>query len=147
MKVFLDLGWFFKQRKKQYLIGILMLLFVAFLQLLPPKIIGYVVDEISQKTLTTEFLVKWLVVLALASIGMYVLRYYWRIMIFGSSIYLARQLRENLFRHFTKMSPSFYQKKRVGDLMAHATNDLSAVQQTAGAGVLTLVDSLATGGS
>jgi len=146
VKVFLDLGWFFKQRKKQYLIGILMLLFVAFLQLLPPKIIGYVVDEISQKTLTTEFLVKWLVVLALASIGMYVLRYYWRIMIFGSSIYLARQLRENLFRHFTKMSPSFYQKKRVGDLMAHATNDLSAVQQTAGAGVLTLVDSLATGG-
>lgn len=146
MKVFLDLGWFFKQRKKQYLFGILMLLFVAFLQLLPPKIIGYVVDEISQKTLTTEFLVKWLVVLALASIGMYVLRYYWRIMIFGSSIYLARQLRENLFRHFTKMSPSFYQKKRVGDLMAHATNDLSAVQQTAGSGVLTLVDSLATGG-
>ena len=146
MKVFLDLGWFFKQRKKQYLIGILMLLFVAFLQLLPPKIIGYIVDEISQSTLTTEFLVKWLVVLALASIGMYILRYYWRIMIFGSSIFLARQLRENLFRHFTKMSPSFYQKKRVGDLMAHATNDLSAVQQTAGAGVLTLVDSLATGG-
>jgi len=123
-----------------------MLLFVAFLQLLPPKIIGYVVDEISQNTLTTEFLVKWLGILALASIGMYILRYYWRIMIFGSSIFLARQLRENLFRHFTKMSPSFYQKKRVGDLMAHATNDLSAVQQTAGAGVLTLVDSLATGG-
>ena len=146
MKVFLDLGWFFKQRRKQYLIGILMLLFVAFLQLLPPKIIGYVVDEISQTTLTTEFLVKWLGILGLASIGMYILRYYWRIMIFGSSIILARQLRENLFRHFTKMSPSFYQKKRVGDLMAHATNDLSAVQQTAGAGVLTLVDSLATGG-
>ena len=60
MKVFLDLGWFFKERKKQYLIGILMLMFVAFLQLLPPKIIGYVVDEISQRTLTTEFLVKWL---------------------------------------------------------------------------------------
>jgi len=146
VKVFLDLGWFFKQRRKQYLIGILMLLFVAFLQLLPPKIIGYVVDEISQTTLTMEFLVKWLGILGLASIGMYILRYYWRIMIFGSSIILARQLRENLFRHFTKMSPSFYQKKRVGDLMAHATNDLSAVQQTAGAGVLTLVDSLATGG-
>lgn len=146
MKVFLDLGWFFKQRKKQYLIGILMLLFVAFLQLLPPKIIGYVVDEISQRTLTSLVLMKWLSILAIAAIGMYILRYYWRIMIFGSSIFLARQLRENLFRHFTKMSPSFYQKKRVGDLMAHATNDLSAVQQTAGAGVLTLVDSLATGG-
>ncbi|QFF99109.1 ATP-binding cassette domain-containing protein [Psychrobacillus glaciei] len=146
MKVFLDLGWFFKERKKQYLIGILMLMFVAFLQLLPPKIIGLIVDEISEGTLGKAFLVKWLGILALAAIGMYILRYYWRIMIFGSSIFLARQLREKLFHHFTKMSPSFYQKKRVGDLMAHATNDLSAVQQTAGAGVLTLVDSITTGG-
>ncbi|WP_391115760.1 ABC transporter transmembrane domain-containing protein [Psychrobacillus sp. L3] len=146
MKVFLDLGWFFKERKKQYLIGILMLMFVAFLQLLPPKIIGLIVDEISEGTLSKAFLVKWLGILALAAIGMYILRYYWRIMIFGSSIFLARQLREKLFHHFTKMSPSFYQKKRVGDLMAHATNDLSAVQQTAGAGVLTLVDSITTGG-
>ena len=44
------------------------------------------------------------------------------------------------------MSPSFYQKRRVGDLMAHATNDINAVQQTAGMGVLTLVDSISTGG-
>ncbi|MFJ5772169.1 ABC transporter ATP-binding protein [Psychrobacillus sp. NPDC093180] len=146
MRVFLDLGWFFKERKKQYLVGILMLMLVAFLQLIPPKIIGYVVDEISAGTLTIAILLKWLVILAVAAIGMYVLRYYWRIMIFGSAIFLARQLRERLFRHFTKMAPSFYQKKRVGDLMAHATNDLSAVQQTAGAGVLTLIDSITTGG-
>lgn len=146
MRIFLDLGWFFKERKKQYLLGILMLMFVAFLQLIPPKIIGYVVDEISYGTLTGGFLTKWLVILAGSAIGMYILRYYWRIMIFGSSIFLARQLRERLFRHFTKMAPSFYQKKRVGDLMAHATNDLSAVQQTAGSGVLTLVDSITTGG-
>ena len=146
VKIFLDLSWFFKQRKKQYLIGILMLMFVAFLQLLPPKIIGIIVDEIDQGTLTIVFLTKWLGILAVAAASMYILRYYWRIMIFGSSILLARQLRERLFRHFTKMSPSFYQKKRVGDLMAHATNDLSAVQQTAGSGVLTLVDSITTGG-
>ena len=44
------------------------------------------------------------------------------------------------------MSPSFYQSNRTGDLMAHATNDIQAIQQTAGAGVLTLVDSLAVGG-
>ncbi|MEK4485964.1 ABC transporter transmembrane domain-containing protein [Psychrobacillus sp. FSL H8-0484] len=146
MRVFLDLGWFFKQRKKQYLVGIFMLMFVAFLQLLPPKIIGFVVDEISLGTLTAGFLTKWLSILAVTAIVMYIVRYYWRIMIFGSAIFLARQLRERLFHHFTKMAPSFYQKKRVGDLMAHATNDLSAVQQTAGAGVLTLVDSLTTGG-
>ncbi|WP_313892320.1 ABC transporter transmembrane domain-containing protein [Psychrobacillus sp.] len=146
MKVFLDLGWFFKERKKQYLFGILVLMIVAFLQLIPPKIVGLVVDAVNEGTMTMTFLGKWLGILALAAVGMYILRYYWRVMIFGSSIFLGRQLRERLFHHFTRMSPSFYQKKRVGDLMAHATNDLSAVQQTAGAGVLTLVDSVTTGG-
>jgi ATP-binding cassette, subfamily B, multidrug efflux pump len=145
VKVFLDLGWFFKERKKQYIVGIIMLMVVAFLQLLPPKIIGYVVDEIRLGTLTGEALLKDLLLLAGAAITMYIIRYYWRMMIFGSAILLARQLRARLFEHFTRMSPRFYQKRRVGDLMAHATNDLSAVQQTAGAGVLTLVDSLATG--
>ena len=53
-------------------------------------------------------------------------------MIFGSSLKLARILRNRLFSHFTKMSSSFYQQKRVGDLMAHATNDLQAIQGTAG---------------
>lgn len=146
MRVFWELGWFFKERKKQYLLGIFLLLIVAFLGVLPPRIIGFVVDRISQGTLTPQYLLQWLGILAAAAIVMYVLRYAWRLMIFGSSILLARNLRERLFQHFTQMSPAFYQKRRVGDLMAHATNDLQAVQQTAGAGVLTLVDSIATGG-
>ncbi|WP_422123211.1 ABC transporter ATP-binding protein [Planococcus sp. X10-3] len=146
MRVFLELGWFFKERKKQYAIGIFLLLIVAALGVLPPRIIGFVVDEISRGTLTPAYLIKWLSILAGAALIMYVLRYAWRLMIFGSSIILARNLRRKLFHHFTQMSPSFYQKRRVGDLMAHATNDLQAVQMTAGAGVLTLFDSLATGG-
>lgn len=146
MRVFWELGWFFKERKKQYAIGIFMLLIVAFLGVLPPRIIGFVVDKISTGTLTAGYLMAWLGILAISALVMYILRYAWRLMIFGSSIILARNLREQLFRHFTQMSPAFYQKRRVGDLMAHATNDLQAVQQTAGAGVLTLVDSLATGG-
>lgn len=146
MKVFLKLGWFFKERKYQYTVGLLMLVLVAILQLVPPKIIGFTIDEIGARTLTKAGLFKWLAIIIGVAIAMYILRYYWRQMIFGSSNLLARTLREKLHRHFTQMSPSFYQKNRVGDLMAHATNDISAVQQTAGGGVLTLFDSLTTGG-
>ncbi|HJF33724.1 MAG TPA: ATP-binding cassette domain-containing protein [Sporosarcina psychrophila] len=146
MKVLLQLGWFFKQRKKQYLFGISMLVFVSILQLLPPKIIGIIVDDITLGTLTATALTKWLVILAVAGVLMYIARYYWRVMIFGSAVLLSRTMREKLFNHFTRMSPSFYQKRRVGDLMAHATNDINAVQQTAGMGILTLVDSVSTGG-
>ncbi|WP_342505055.1 ABC transporter transmembrane domain-containing protein [Sporosarcina sp. FSL K6-2383] len=146
MKVLVQLSWFFKQQKKQYIFGVVMLVFVSLLQLLPPKIIGIIVDDITVGELTATGLTKWLVILGVAGALMYVARFYWRVMIFGSAVLLSRTMREKLFNHFTRMSPSFYQKRRVGDLMAHATNDINAVQQTAGMGVLTLVDSISTGG-
>lgn len=146
MKVFWRLGWFFKERRKEYSVGLFMLILVAVLQLIPPKIIGITIDEIGAGSLTAASLGKWLGLIAGTALVMYVLRFYWRKMIFGSSNYLAKVLREKLFRHFTKMGPAFYQERRVGDLMAHATNDVSAVQMTAGSGVLTLFDSVTTGG-
>jgi ATP-binding cassette subfamily B protein len=44
--------------------------------------------------------------------------------------------------HLLKMTPSFYEKNRTGDLMARATNDLKAISLTAGFGILTLVDAV-----
>ncbi len=145
MNVFFKLGWFFKERKKQYFIGLLALALVAILQLIPPKIIGYTIDEIGQGKLTFESLLKWVGIILVVALLIYFIRYFWRLMIFGSSNYMAMRLRKKLFLHFSKMSPSFYQQRRIGDLMAHATNDVSAVQQTAGGGVLTLFDSITTG--
>lgn len=146
MRVFFQLSWFFKQEKRAYITGILLLLIVAFLQLIPPKIIGIIVDEIHQKSLTSVKLLQWLLILIITGLMMYIFRYFWRKMIYGSAVKLAKELRNKLYNHFTAMPQSFYQRHRVGDLMAHATNDIQAVQQTAGSGVLTLVDSLATGG-
>ncbi|WP_409294266.1 ABC transporter transmembrane domain-containing protein [Peribacillus sp. SCS-26] len=147
MKLFLELKWFFVQERKAYLTGIGMLVFVALLQLIPPRIIGIIVDLIENDTLSVKVLFGWMGMLAASAVGMYVLRYFWRIMIFGSAVKLARQMRNRLYGHFTRMSQAFYQRRRIGDLMAHATNDLQAIQQTAGSGVLTLVDSLTTGGT
>ncbi|WP_141432389.1 ABC transporter transmembrane domain-containing protein [Bacillus sp. 03113] len=145
MKVFIDLMWFFKQEKKSYLLGICLLLMVSLLQLLPPKIIGLIVDHIKEQTLTRTILFQWIALIMIVGLLMYLLRYVWRNLIFGSAVKLSKLLRNRLFDHFTKMSQSFYQRRRTGDLMAHATNDLQAIQQTAGMGVLTLVDSLSTG--
>ncbi|WP_043929829.1 ABC transporter transmembrane domain-containing protein [Bacillus sp. EB01] len=146
MRIFAELKWFFWEERKAYVSGILVLMFVAFLQLIPPKVIGIVADSVKDGTITKAGLGKWVAILLSAGLAMYVMRYFWRIMIFGSAVKLTRKLRDQLFEHFTKMSPGFYQNRRIGDLMAHATNDLQAIQQTAGVGVLTLVDSLATGG-
>src|SRR6476660_7687061 len=115
MKIFKDLMWFFKQEKKSYITGILLLLVVALLELVPPKVIGMTVDFIAQGTLTKEILFKWLALLLATACTVYIVRFFWRIMIFGSSVKLARLLRNRLYEHFTRMSQSFFQKRRIGD--------------------------------
>ncbi|MCA9766739.1 MAG: ATP-binding cassette domain-containing protein [Carnobacterium sp.] len=145
MDVYKKLSWFFKQEKKAYLTGISFLILVAFLQLLPPKILGTVIDLIRQGTLTKTVLIKWLVILFVTATTQYIFRYIWRMNIWGTSAKLERILRKRLFDHFTAMDASFFQKYRVGDLMAHATNDLNAIRNVAGGGILTFVDSIITG--
>lgn len=145
MGVYKKLSWFFKQEKKAYTTGISFLIFVAFLQLLPPKILGTIIDLIKQGTLTKAVLIKWLVILFITATTQYLFRYIWRINIWGTSAKLERVLRKKLFDHFTAMDVGFFQKYRVGDLMAHATNDLNAIRNVAGGGILTFVDSVITG--
>ena len=73
----------FKQEKRAYITGIILLFGVALLELVAPKVIGIVVDEINEGTLTTDKLLKWVVLLVIVGITMYILRYVWRIMILG----------------------------------------------------------------
>ncbi|GAA5398953.1 ABC transporter ATP-binding protein [Streptococcus uberis] len=144
MSIIKNLWWFFKQEKVPYLIGILSLSLVALLNLIPPKIMGSVIDGITSGHLTKDDLLIQLFWLLLASIAMYVLRYIWRVCIFGTSYRLGRIMRFKLFDHFTRMSPSFYQKYRTGDLMAHATNDINSLTRLAGGGVMSAVDASIT---
>lgn len=147
MSIYRKLGWFFKQEKKTYAVGVAALVLVALVQIVPPKVIGIIVDEINQKEIAMQTIGLWAGVLVLAAVSQYLLRYLWRTKIWGGAARLEKELRRKLFEHFTKMDQVFYQKYRTGDLMAHATNDLNAIQQVAGAGILTFADSIITGGA
>ena len=144
MNIIRKIGWFLKLEKKRYIVGILALSLVSVFNLIPPRVIGNVVDNIASGQLTNKYLLINLVYLVLAALIMYGLRYVWRVYIFGAAYNLGRLLRFRLFQHFTKMSPSFYQKYRTGDLMAHATNDINSVVMVAGGGVMSAVDASIT---
>ena len=144
MNIIRKIGWFLKLEKKRYIVGILALSLVSVFNLIPPRAIGNVVDNIATGQLTNKYLFINLVYLVLAALIMYGLRYVWRVYIFGAAYNLGRLLRFRLFQHFTKMSPSFYQKYRTGDLMAHATNDINSVVMVAGGGVMSAVDASIT---
>ena len=146
MDIFKKLGWFFKAQKKAYILGVTALVTVSLLQIVSPRIIGLVIDEIAEKRLTFQRLVMWVSIMVVVAVLQYALRYVWRNAIWGSAAKLEKQLRQQLFHHFTQMDNVFFQKYRTGDLMAHATNDLTAIQNVAGAGILTFADSLVNGG-
>lgn len=145
MGIFKKLGWFFKAEWKIYLAGVTVLLVVALNNLIPPRLIGGVVDAIDKHTLSPQMLWSYLGLFLFAAIFQYILRFYWRKFVFGGSVILEKNLRRKLFQHFLKMDQTFFQKHRIGDLMAHATNDIDAVRDVAGPGILTLADSLFTG--
>lgn len=132
----------FKDKWKSYVTAVVALMLVAVLQLIPPRIIGIVIDEIAQDVITTSLLFQWLALLLVTAILQYILRYIWRVRIWGNAARLERIVRNRLYRHFINMDSEFYQKYRTGDLMAHATNDLRSLRMVAGGGILTMADSL-----
>ena len=144
MSIIQKLWWFFKLEKRRYLVGIVALVSVSILNLIPPMVMGRVIDAITSGKLTQQDLLLDLFYLLLAAFGMYYLRYVWRMYILGTSYRLGQIMRSRLFEHFTKMSPAFYQTYRTGDLMAHATNDINALTRLAGGGVMSAVDASIT---
>ena len=144
MSIIQKLWWFFKLEKRRYLVGIVALVLVSVLNLIPPMVMGRVIDAITSGRLTQDELLLHLFYLLLAAFGMYYLRYVWRMYILGTSYRLGQIMRSRLFEHFTRMSPAFYQNYRTGDLMAHATNDINALTRLAGGGVMSAVDASIT---
>ena len=144
MSIIQKLWWFFKLEKRRYLVGIVALVLVSVLNLIPPMVMGRMIDAITSGRLTQDELLLHLFYLLLAAFGMYYLRYVWRMYILGTSYRLGQIMRSRLFEHFTRMSPAFYQNYRTGDLMAHATNDINALTRLAGGGVMSAVDASIT---
>jgi ATP-binding cassette subfamily B multidrug efflux pump len=54
----------------------------------------------------------------------------------GISRDIEFDLRNDLFRHLEQLSYSYYQRMRTGDIMARATNDLNAVRNLLGPGIM-----------
>ncbi|KKI42592.1 SmdA family multidrug ABC transporter permease/ATP-binding protein [Hafnia alvei] len=145
MRLFAQLGWYFRREWRRYLGAVLLLVVIAILQLVPPRIVGIVIDGVSKQHMPASTLVFWIGILLLVAVVVYLLRYVWRVLLFGASYLLAVELREKYYRQLSNQAPSFYQRHRTGDLIARATNDVDRVVFAAGEGVLTLVDSLVMG--
>ncbi|WP_436887878.1 ABC transporter ATP-binding protein [Mammaliicoccus sciuri] len=135
------LMWFFKDHWKRYSIAIILLLIANVLEVLPPWIVGQTIDKISDRSLTEQIYHQLVIIFIIVLFLSYIVNYIWRTLIFSGSQILESIMRRKLMQKFLSMSPTFFEKNRTGDLMAKSTNDLNQIRNTAGIGILTLIDS------
>ncbi len=145
MAFMLRMSWYFKLRWKFYSLAILFIILDYALGMLPPLIIGNVVDLIKTGELTKPLLETRVFSLIGITISAYIIVVVWVNLIFRNGIYVERLLRSRMIVHLTKMSPSFFHRFSRGDLMAQATNDIRAVHMASAFGIMTLCHTIIGG--
>lgn len=134
---------FLGRYKWRYLLGVLALAGTDLLQQVTPRLIGMFVDDLEAGILDLAGIYRYLAFIIGTALFIAVLRFLWRIFVFGTARFVERDLRADLFAHLERLSASFYHKHKTGDIMAMATNDLQAVRGIAGEGVLMAADAVA----
>lgn len=125
-----------------YLIGIMVLLAVDYMQLFIPKITGSVTDGIKDGSMTSEGILQMVMLLIGVAVIMGLCRIGWRYCIIGSARKVERDVREDLFEKWVTLDSQYFNEHKTGNLMAYATNDLNAIRMMVGPGVITIFDAV-----
>lgn len=142
MNTFSYLKEFFSQHKWKYFWGVIVLILVDALQLVTPKLLGLITDALGSGNLTMEKIYMYIGIILLLAVLVAICRYIWRMLVMGSARNLEYWLRNKLFSHLELLSPNYFNNHKTGDLMAHATNDISAVRMAFGNGVVMVTDAI-----
>ena len=126
----------------QYLFGLGCLLAVDYLELFIPQLTGEITDGLAGGVLTHSVLLRDVLLIICIAVFVAAMRLGWRVLIFGASRRVERDLREQLYGHLTTLSNQFYQHNKTGDLMAYFTNDMEAIRMAVGPAILTTFDSV-----
>jgi len=106
-----------------------------------PQVLRIAVDDLYRGVTAAKLgrYAVWIFAIALAA-GLF--RYFMRKIVISISRHIEFDLRNDLFAHLQKLPVSYYHAHRTGELMARATNDLSAVRMLLGPAIMYLVNTL-----
>lgn len=139
-KIFNKLSWFIKYYKKYYILVLITMIISNILIIIPPRLLGIILDDISSKTLTLERLYILIAILVIVVLVHYGSNYIWSYYIFKASDEIERVTRFRLMKKYLRQSPKFFEKNTTGSLMGKATNDVSMISEFAGYGMMAFSD-------
>jgi ATP-binding cassette subfamily B protein len=134
---------FLKKRWKYYILGIIFLASIDYLQILVPKYIGEVVNIVIKPPVNLGIVMNFVVLIIIIAAGVVVGRFIWRMLIVGSARKFQAYSQQMLFDKFLRSPISFLGEHSVGNLMAYYTNDVQAVSQMLSQGIIMTVDAIA----
>ncbi|AFK06798.1 MULTISPECIES: ABC transporter ATP-binding protein [Mesotoga] len=133
---------FLKHNWPRYLYGSIFLILVDLLMLVTPRVIGMIVDEIRGGAQDLNLVGLLILAVIGVAFGLFITRLLWRIFIMGAARRFEYYTRKTLFEKLLTLSPTFYDKTRVGDLMARFTNDVNAVRMAMGPAIVMIIDAV-----
>jgi len=121
-----------------YALGLSFLVLTDAGQIVIPRLMGRSVDSIAAGS--GEGIGR----LTLTIVGLAILiaagRYGWRSYVLGAARHIENDLRKSLYDKLLLLSETFYEKQKVGDLMARATNDVRSIRMATGMALIAFVD-------
>ncbi|MCL5070375.1 MAG: ABC transporter ATP-binding protein/permease [Actinobacteria bacterium] len=142
VKELLSLSKYFKKHKLVLTGSVLYILFTNLIGLLIPWILKLAIDSIGKLPHSQVQLIKYGLMLLAVSAVEGVLRFYMRKLLIGVSRKIEYSIRADFFSHFQKLDSSFFENNRTGSIMALITNDLDAVRNFLGPGLLNLFNTI-----
>lgn len=116
-------------------LGFLTVLGTTLMSVISPWVLKYVVDGIrTGQTIRPLWVYASLIIGASAAEGVF--RFAMRELLIGVSRDVEYDLRNDFFSHLQRLSLSFFQRTRTGDIMSRGTNDLGAVRMVLGPGIM-----------
>lgn len=140
MSAFKTIYKYLAKYKFRLFLGILALVIVDIAHLYIPRITKYAIDDITAGNITRPDLVHYALTIVGLALFISILRFFWRYYIIGTSRKIEEQLRNQLFGHLQTLDMKFFNNYKIGDLMAHATNDINAIRETCGHGMIQFLD-------
>ena len=125
---------YMKRYRWGYLAGTLCVFLTNGILVLSPLVIGRAFNDLSRGDGSHMLLYAGLL-LAIA-LGKGIFQFLTRWIVIGISRDIEFDLRNDLFERLESLSYSYYQRHRTGDIMARATNDLSAVRNLLGPAIM-----------
>lgn len=123
-----------------YFIAMIWIIIVDLLTAYIPRVIGEVTDGLTGGTYGQGEITQVIKNLVLCGLVLCVGRFVWRYFLFGTARKIEYNLRNDFFSHLEKLSLSYFNQNKTGDLMAYATNDLNAIRMAVGPGILMALD-------